>query len=368
MAQSGPTSSSRFFPEHGNLTSNIDALIKVGMLFFMFTAGLEINLVHFRNHKFLILCTSVLSSLIPFCFGYGLVYWFPQLWPQPGQSATLGLFIGTALSISALPVIARILFDLGLINTQIGITIMNSAMINDVAGWGLFALILHESGPYGISGDSIRSVAALLIYIALALIIGRRLAQPLLKQLILFWNWPGGGLLALSLLITAAAAGAELAGISVIFGAFVLGIAMSRSGSDYSDAEKRVYGAMELIALHFFAPLYFVSVGLKVDFLAQFDAVLALSITVLACFSKILGAGLGALLGNMRWREAFAVGVGLNARGAIGIILASAALEHHIINQPVYVALVFMAVMTTVLSAVLLKSLNLNKLDYQKTS
>ena len=351
----------RIFPEDGAVLSNIDALIKMGMLFFMFTAGLEINLVHFRRHKALIFWTSLLSSLIPFCFGYGLVALFPQLWPQTSQPAALGLFIGVALSISALPVIARILFDLNLINSRIGITIMNSAMINDVVGWSLFALILYGPEQNGSYNGGLRSLAVLAIYSCLLIIIVRRLAHPLLKHFILTWNWPGGSLLVLALLIMASAVGAELAGISVIFGVFVLGIAMGESQIHYSEAEKRIYGALELVALHFFAPLYFVSVGLKINFLDQFDGTLALYVTTVACVSKILGAGLGALIGKLSWLEALAVGIGLNARGAIGIIVASAALEHRLINQKIYVALVFMALVTTVLSAVLLKYLNPSK-------
>jgi Kef-type K+ transport system membrane component KefB len=110
-------------------------------------------------------------------------------------------------------------------------------------------------------------------------------------------------------------------------------------------------------ALNFFAPLYFVSVGLKANFSSQFDGVLVLLVFVIACVGKIFGAGIGAKLGGMSWQEAWSVGVAMNARGAIEIILASVALEYQLIDQRIFVALVLMAFATSMLSGSWLKQL-----------
>lgn len=343
------------FPVDKAITTSVDALLKVGMLFFMFAAGLEVNLVHFQKSKWLITSTSLLGGVLPFVLGFGSVLLWPALWGQTDRLLLLALFMGTALSISALPVIARILMELGLIGSRIGMTIMTSAMINDWFGWIAFAFILRSFGNQQIGGDAFAAIGLVLAYTAAVLIVCRCWARPFLRNSRVFKNWPGGELGGVSLLIVLAAIGAEIAGINAIFGAFLVGMALSEGAE--TEQKSSVNAVIQPFALNFFAPLYFVSVGLKANFSSQFDVTLCLVVFLVACAGKILGAGLGARLGGMPWREALAVGVGLNARGAIEIILASVALENHLIDQRIFVALVFMAFLTTLLSSSWLKYL-----------
>ncbi len=159
----------------------------------------------------------------------------------------------------------------------------------------------------------------------------------------------------LAALVVLAAAGAETVGIHGIFGAFLVGVALGQDQEP--EQEKSIHQLIQPFALNFFAPLYFISVGLKADFSGQFDGPLVFWIFLIACLGKILGAGLGARLGGMPARESLTVGVGLNARGAVEIILASVALEQHLIDQRIFVALVAMAFATTLISGPLLKRL-----------
>lgn len=354
-----PDALANLFPIDNGIATSIDALLKVGMLFFMFAAGLEINLIHFRQHKLTIASTSLFGGTLPFAMGFGMVLLFPELWGQNNRPLLLALFIGTALSISALPVIARILIDLNLIGTKTGMTIMASAMINDLIGWSLFAVILRNLAQDHQSGNILPTLAMTLIFAAFILVSGRWLVQPFLRRFHFFKDWPGGLLIFVSVLVMLAAACAEKIGIHSIFGAFLVGMAMGKSQGQgrFSEQEKYIYSIIQLFALNFFAPLYFVSVGLKVNFSDQFDGILVLAVFLIACVGKILGAGLGARLGGMRWRESLSVGVGLNARGAIEIILASVALEHQLIDQRIFVALVVMALGTSIISGSLLKYL-----------
>lgn len=359
----GPTLLGAMYPEiHAALfsadktvTTSIDALLKVGMLFFMFTAGLEINLVHFRRAKLLMATTSLLGGALPFALGFGMVLLFPALWGQQDRPLLLALFMGTALSISALPVIARILMDLNLLSTRIGTTVMTSAMINDLAGWALFAFILQNLAQDQQGGNMLATLGLVLAYVMLVLGLGRWLVQPLLRRVHFFQDWPGGLLTFISVLVILAAIGAEKIGIHAIFGAFLVGMSMGQDND--LEREKHINSMIQPFALNFFAPLYFVSVGLKANFSSEFDGVLVLLIFLIACLGKILGAGLGARIGGMPWRKALAVGVGLNARGAIEIILASVALEYQLIDQRIFVALVLMALATSIISGSLLKQL-----------
>ena len=136
-------------------------------------------------------------------------------------------------------------------------------------------------------------------------------------------------------------------GIDAIFGAFLVGIALSEALQCKEEGDLRKY--IHQFAVSFFAPLYFVSVGLRVDSAALFDFVLVLLVLLIACMGKIMEAGLGAWIGGMGLREALAVGFGMNARGAMEIILASVALEYRLIDQRVFVALVIMALVTSML-------------------
>lgn len=343
------------FPLDKTITTSIDALLKVGMLFFMFAAGLEVNLIHFRHSKWLITATSLVGGVLPFALGFGLVMLFPALWGQTDRPLLLALFMGTALSISALPVIARILMEMNLLSSRIGMTIMTSAMINDLVGWVLFAFILRNLGHAGLDGNILTTLGLMLTYTALILSVGRWLVRPVINSTRLFQNWSGGLLTFVAVLIMLAAVGAEQIGIHAIFGAFLAGMALSQ-GYD-PQQEKTITAMIQPFALNFFAPLYFVSVGLKANFSSQFDGKLCVLVFLVACLGKIIGAGLGAKWGGMRWREALAVGVGLNARGAIEIILASVALEYHLIGQRIFIALVLMAFLTTLLSSASIKYL-----------
>ncbi|MDD5033343.1 MAG: cation:proton antiporter [Methylococcaceae bacterium] len=343
------------FPADTTIATSADALLKVGMLFFMFAAGLEVNLVHFRQCKRVVALTSVMGGVLPFALGFGMVLLFPEFWGQSDRPLLLALFMGTALSISALPVIARILMDVDMIATKIGMTVMTSAMINDLIGWSLFALILRHLDPGGPGGNIGITLTLVLAYSALILGLGRWIFKPLLHGTQFFKDWPGGLLTFLSVLVILAAVGAEKIGIHAIFGAFLVGVAMGQD--DDPGQDKRIHGMIQPFALNFFAPLYFVSVGLKANFASQFDGLLVLLVFLIACLGKILGAGLGARLGGMGNREALTVGVGLNARGAIEIILASVALEHRLIDQRLFVALVVMAFLTSLISGPLLQRL-----------
>ncbi len=349
------------FPSNQEITNSVDILLKLGMLFFMFAAGLEINLTHFRQYKSVIVSTSFFGGMIPFALGFGLVLLTPQLWGANENLFWLALFLGTVFSISALPVIARILIDLNLIESKIGLTIITSAMVNDVIGWAIFIFILHNFGVTESSKDFFSIILPLLLYTLAMVSIGFWLIKPFLNRLSRK-GWSGGMLTFIAMLILLAAASAEATGVHAIFAVFLLGIVIGHENETQSSEPLRnANSTVQAFSLNFFAPIYFVSVGLKVNLTSEYDGLLVLTIIAIACLGKILGAGFGAWLGGMSWKEAGAVGVGLNARGAIGLVLASVALENHLIDQRIFVALVLMALFTSLTSGIFLKYLLVKK-------
>jgi len=332
-----------------------ETLIGIGMLFFLFVAGLEVNLQHLRQKKTSVIFSGLLGCILPFALGFASVYLFPQIWggPTADRQLLLALFIGTALSISALPVITRIMMDLRLIHQEIGSIIMTAATMNDLIGWSLFAVLLCDLNFNNPWLDIGRIVSGVGIFSLLVLGTGRWLGRPSLKWVRATLEWPSGFISAIIILILMAAALADIFGVHATFGAFLVGVALHQvfQGND----EEQVKEIIHQFAVSFFAPLYFVSIGLKADFAANFDLPLVLVVILLATIGKVGGASLGAWLGGIPRRKALAVGFGMNARGAMEMILASVALDHGMIDQRIYVALVIMALVTSILSGPMLQ-------------
>ena len=357
-----PSTYNWLFPVSGAVFQGRDALIQICMLFFLFAAGLEMNLSLVKKRGNNIAWASLTGIVVPFILGFGMVVLFPDLLGEHFQGKTLffAMFMGTALSISALPVIARTLMDLDLMNTDMGMIIIGAATINDLVGWSLFAFILsnfaHESiiniSPY---------ITFFLVFLLFAfmLTIGRALAQRSLRWLKSYMPWPGAFLGITTVLILLAAACAEAIGIHAVFGAFLVGLAFSQNLEKRDEAHEMVYQ----FVMYFFAPLYFVSIGLKANFVASFDLVLVLAVLLVACIGKVLGVMLGLRISKMSWRQSAVIGFALNSRGAMEMILATVARDAGLIDDRLFVALVIMALVTSVLSGPIMSRLNGFKLS-----
>ncbi len=356
----GPTVLGMLSPDWFNLlfpvgTSSLvlDGFVQIAVVMLLFIAGLEVDLHIVWQQGRLAIVTSLFGLIIPFAFGFVFPYVFPDFfgYADEGKRLAFALFMGTSMAITALPVIARILMDLNIFKSRLSMLVISSAMINDLIGWLIFSMIL---GMIGKGHQNITLTNTLLLTIgftALMLTFGRGLINRVLPWINKKLAWPGG-LLSLSLAMCfIAAAFTEFIGIHAIFGAFILGVA-------FGDSEHMSERAKEIIHQfinNIFAPLFFVSIGLKVNFIANFDFMLTLAILFIAFAGKIIGSGLGARLGGFRWNESLAVGFGMNARGAMEIILGLIALENGLINEKVFVSLVIMALITSMTSGPLMK-------------
>lgn len=347
-----PESFQLLFPQ-GPSTVVLDGFIQVAVVMLLFIAGLEVDLHIVWQQGRQALITSVIGLVVPFFVGFLFPYFFPEFfgYADEGKRLVFALFMGTAMAITALPVIARILMDLNLFKTRMGMLIVSSAMVNDLIGWLIFSVVLAMIGK-GQQSISIGYTLVLTLgFTALMLTLGRGLINRLLPWVNKRLAWPGG-LLSLSLsLCFLAAAFTEYIGIHAIFGAFIFGVALGDSEYLSERAKEIIHQFINNI----FAPLFFVGIGLKVNFILNFDLLLTLAILLIAFFGKIIGSGLGARLGGFSLKEAIATGFGMNARGAMEIILGSIALENGLINEKVFVSLVIMALLTSMSSGPLMK-------------
>lgn len=322
----------------------------VAIVLLLLLAGLEINVLSLRRVAGVLVYTSVLGAVIPFVCGYGLGMALPESYLiNPAQRQVFAVFLGIALSISALPVITRTLMDLGLLKTQIGTVVLSAAVVNDLAGWLCFGALVRAMESSGSRGSG--SVFTSLIITATCLVLALVVARPLAARWIGRLNRdplrpPARGLAVLVAAALFGAAGVELLGIHAVFGGLLVGLALGGS----TDPNARLHHALHDCVNNLFSPVFFAMMALQYDVVAELDLTLVGLVIGAACVSKIAGSALGARLGGFAWPDSLAVGFGMNSRGAMEILLASVALETHIIEGKMFIALILMAIATSLIS------------------
>jgi Kef-type K+ transport system membrane component KefB len=327
------------FPPTGVEAIGREAVVKLGLICFLFVAGLEVNLRHVRRHGLAVAGTSIGGILLPFGTAWLAVQLAPSLWKQSLSSDHFALFLGAALAISALPVIARIILDLGFEKLPLSSIILASATIDDLLGWSLFALVLATLSPARSATNIPLTVITVIVLTLFIATVGRKWiawARPRIQA--------GSRIALAAVIVILLAVLLEWIGVNAVFGAFLAGVAMAR------EPEEQDHDGLRQIAIAVLAPLFFVSLGLRVDFIANFNWLLVIVVIVIASAGKIAGATLGARLGGLPIRQAAAVGMAMNARGAVEMVLASIALEAKLIDTRMFVALVVMAVVTTAIA------------------
>ncbi len=349
-----PTWHTWLFPAAGAATSAREAVTRVGLLLFLFVAGLELDLGVLRRERKAVAWTSSFGMIVPFAVGFAAVMLWPGLWGVTSDRATvlLAMLVATVLSISALPVIARILIDLDLLKTRTGAIIIGAATLDDLVGWALFAMLLRFAGSSASAGSNLLLTATLVIGLsALILSIGTAAGRSVLQWIRTLLGGSNSYVRLTIVVMALAAAASEMIGTHAVFGAFLAGVAVSRA----IGAKAQVLDAIRRITIEIFVPLYFVSIGLQANFATHFDLGLVVFVLAIATVGKVAGVALGATLGGKPRNDAFAIAFAMNARGAMGVILTSIALDYNLIDQRVFVALITMALATSMLGASVLQ-------------
>lgn len=340
------------FQSSASVTVARDASIKMGMLFFLFLAGLEVNLSELSRLGRRAVSIGLIGTLLPIAMGVGLVYLLPRdFWGAAVQEHyfSFALFIGMNLANSANPVIARILMDLGLLKGEVGTLIMMATVVDDLVNWMLFAIILNDILPKSEANSTSvpLSIALIVLFFVLVLGVGRRLAPSALHWAKQRVSWPSGFIALTSLVILLTGSLAEALGIHAFLGAFLIGIALAGDDEEHNEAHE----VINHFVLSFFAPIYFVSMGMTTNFITNFDWLLVALIVVVAFISKVGGVLLAERAAGVPiTRETWAIAFGMNARGATGIILAGVGLTYGVIDEPIFVAVVVMALITSLVA------------------
>ena len=323
----------------------------LGVLLLLILTGLETDLGLIRAKGRTAGLVSAGGIVVPFTTGLALGYVIPNvLVPADTPRTTFALFLGTALSISAIPVIAKVLIELRMIRRDIGQLTLAAGMIDDTVGWILLSVVagLASSGELA-AGAVIGSIARVLGFLIVAYTAGGWLVSRTLRMV--SRRAPGAGPLISTVVVLALlfAAISQALGIEAVLGAFVLGILAGRERR----VDHRVVHSLESLTLTVFAPLFFASAGLLVDLGALFEPttlwVAAVVLTV-AIAGKFLGAFAGASMAGLgRW-EALALGAGMNARGALEIIIATIGLSLGVLTEGMFAIIVLVAIVTSLMA------------------
>jgi len=349
-----PRASQTLFPPEGPLPVSLHALTTVAITLFLLVAGMEVDLSTIWKRRRAALSVGIGGMVVPFALALPFAWLMPVAMDAGADASTLTfpLFFATAMAISALPVVAKILIDLQLFKTDIGMTVIAAAVFNDIVGWLVFALILALMGRAGATGPELwQTVTLTLLFAGFMLTLGRAAVERILPWLHAHCSVPGSVLGFAATGAALCAAFTEWLGVHAIFGAFIFGIALGDSRHLRQSTRETIDQFVSFI----FAPLFFASIGLRVDFAANFDLALVLLVLVIATLGKVGGCLVAARWTGFPRRDAWAVAFGLNARGAMEIILGLLALQAGLIGERMFVALVIMALVTSMTSGALMQ-------------
>jgi Kef-type K+ transport system membrane component KefB len=335
----------------------LEVVALVGVMLLLIVTGLETDLALIRRRIGISLGVSAGGLSVTFAAGLALGFWIPDdLLADPSQRTVFALFVATAMSIAAIPVLAKVLLDLGLMRRDLGQTMLASAMIDDITGWTLLGLVTALASAEALgAGVVIQTVAMVLVFVVATATVGNFLVT---RGLSLVQNRLRGRDMTLTLVVVLAFAWGgftQALHLEPVIGAFAIGILFGRLPRLSVDVVHKLEG----MALAVFAPIFFAVAGLKVDITAILEPRLfAITLLVIgvATFGKVFGAYAGARIFSKQshW-AALAYGSGLNARGALEIIIATIGLSLGVLSVEMFSIIVVMAVVTSVMAPVALR-------------
>jgi Kef-type K+ transport system membrane component KefB/nucleotide-binding universal stress UspA family protein len=344
------------FPDDDVQTAMLFTVSWLGVVFLLVVTGYETDLALIRRLGRAAGIVSTGSLVVPMVFGLGVGLVMPDLFVgESGDRTVFALFLAAALSISSLPVIAKILSEMGFMRRDFGQLTLAAGMANDVVGWVLLGIVagLAQAGAIEI-GSILTTLAGLAVFFGLAFTVGQRALDWGLK-LLRVNRAPVHAATGLVLLF-ALGAGAitQWLGVEAVLGAFVAGVLLGRSRL----REHRTIEPIETVTTTFLAPVFFATAGLRVDLGLLGDATVLLWAGVVlaaASLAKFAGSLAAAHLAGLPGREGAALGIGLNARGALEIVIATVGLSLGVLNQASYTVIVLMALATSMAAPPLLR-------------
>jgi Kef-type K+ transport system membrane component KefB/nucleotide-binding universal stress UspA family protein len=343
-----PQAQHAIFPPAGEQRSMIDAVAQLGILMLLLLTGMETDLRLVRKVGKAAMSISIAGVALPFAGGFALGELLPDgLLPHPDRRLVASLFLGTALSISSVKIVALIVREMNFIRRNVGQIIVASAIIEDSIGWIIIAVTfgLASHGTLDLATLA-RSVLGTGVFLVVSLTVGRRIVFILIR-------WTNDTFVSEVPVITmilvimgVMALTTHLIGVHTVLGAFVAGVLVGESPILTRHIDAQLRGLITAL----FAPVFFGLAGVGTDLSVFRDPSLiwlVLIVVAIASVGKFAGAFIGGRLGGLAFRESLALGCGMNARGSTEVIIATIGLSAGVLSESLYTVIVAMAVVTT---------------------
>jgi Kef-type K+ transport system membrane component KefB len=331
----------------------LKVLSQVGLMLFMFLIGLELDprLLKGRGHASVAISHS--SIIVPFALGGVAALWlYPRLADPGVPFSSFILFMGVAMSVTAFPVLARILTERRMMDSKVGIITITCAAVDDVTAWCLLAFVVAIARASDVMHAVLTTLFALL-YIAVMLTLVRPLLARLWARMARGKGLNQNGVALTLLLLLTSSWITEVIGIHAVFGAFMMGVLIPKQDGQ----AKALAGRLEDVTVVLLLPLFFAYSGLRTQ-VGLLDSAgkwaMCGLIILIACVGKFGGSAVAARLTGLRWREASTVGILMNTRGLMELIVLNIGLELGVISPTLFTMMVIMALVSTFITTPLL--------------
>ncbi len=359
----GPSLLGRIAPDAARLilppevAPYLAVVAQLGVILYMFVVGLELNGELLRDRAHSTFAMSHASILAPFVLGAALALWlYPRLSTGDVPFTSFALFLGVAMSITAFPVLARILTDIGLSKTELGVVALSCAAGNDITAWCLLALVVGIAQSQ--VNDAFTVIAGAVVYLLFMFL----LVRPLLHR----WLQRHDGLLTSAktamvfVALLASALVTEAIGIHAIFGAFLLGAVIPHD----SELARQLTLKLEDVVTVLLLPAFFAFTGMRTEIGLMNDAaawLMCCVVVAVATFGKFGGTLGAARLTGLTWREGAGLGVLMNTRGLMELVVLNIGLDLGVISPMLFAMMVVMAVVTTMATTPALALLGIHR-------
>jgi Kef-type K+ transport system membrane component KefB len=353
-----PTLQQAVFPSQGDAHTALATILSIGAIFFLLAAGMEVDLRLVRRSGRLAIPISLSGVIVPFLIASIPIYFHPELvglHAGPNQLIP-AMFMGACCSVTALPILGRILLDLDLFKTAFGMLILSSAVLDDFIGWIIVGIVLALNQGQAGEGVTIQKIMIMIgetiAFVILLMTVGRWFCSRVIS-IIYKISTDSGRVICFIMAIGLLSASCTTAiGIHGPLGAFMAGVVIGSS-----NIKEETRHSIEDFVKSFFAPVYFAAVGLSVDFVANFSWQTVLVVITIACLGKIGGCFFAARCAKLPVPISLGIGLAMNTRGSVEIILATIGVQAGIIDDHIFVALTLMAVTTSCIAGWTLRAM-----------
>lgn len=329
-------------------------LSQVGICLFMFTVGMELNVSQVRSKATTAVAVSHASIVLPFLLGVSSAYFlFTDMAGPRANFLGFALFLGISMSITAFPVLARILQERKISRTALGSTAITCAAVDDVTAWSIMAFVVAIAKASSVIASGFTLLLAVAFIAIMTLGVRRALPLWIGKDQLAREDPSSGTLGIIVCVVIAAALSTEIIGIHALFGAFLAGAVMPEVG----EFRRRITTLLEKFSSVLLLPLFFAFTGLRTEIgllSGAQDWLICLAIVAIATVGKLGGSAVAARVAGMSWRESLQLGALMNTRGLMELIALNIGYDLGILSPRIFTMLVIMAVVTTMMTGPLL--------------